>query len=314
MGEKTQPEWDLIVVGGGPAGLSAAQYGSRANLRTLVIEELAPGGTVLLINDMENYPGFPKAINGYEFSELMHQQTEKFGAAIKTATVTSIKKMQVAFVVETPDGSFSSWTVVLSTGAKHRHLGIPGEEKFSGRGVSYCATCDGPFFKNKRILVIGGGDAACDEATYLANLSDKITLIHRRNRFRAQKSLADKVLRNPNIEVRLNHILEEIMGDDRVHEVKLRSTDGGEAYKENFDAVFIFVGAVPQTALVPNLEKDEAGYIITNQKMETSQPGLYAVGDVRSTPFRQVVVACGEGAIAAHMAAAHIDAIKGESY
>jgi len=314
MGKEAQPEWDLIVVGGGPAGLSAAQYGSRANLRTLLIEELAPGGTVLLISDMENYPGFPKAINGYEFSELMRQQTEQFGATIRTATVTSIRKTQDVFTVETPDESFDSWTVVLSTGAKHKLLGIPGEEEFSGHGVSYCATCDGPFFKNKKILIVGGGDAACDEATYLANLSDKITLIHRRDRLRAQKSLADRVLKNPNIDVRLNHILEVIMGDDKVREVRLKPTDGGKAYRENFDGVFIFIGAIPQTALVPHLEKDEAGYIITNQRMETAQPGLFTVGDVRSTPFRQVVVACGEGAISAHMAAAYIDAIKGESY
>jgi len=314
MEKKAQPEWDLIVVGGGPAGLSAAQYGSRANLRTLVIEELAPGGTVLLISGMENYPGFPRAINGYEFSELMRQQTEQFGAIIKTATATFIGKTQDVFTVETPDESFKSWTVVLSTGARHRHLGIPGEEEFSGRGVSYCATCDGPFFKNKKILVVGGGDAACDEAAYLANLSDKITLIHRRDRFRAQKSLAERVLKNPNIEVRLNHILEEIIGEGKVREVRLKPTDGGEAYREDFDGVFIFAGAVPQTALTPNLEKDEAGYIITNQNMETAQPGLYTVGDVRSSPFRQVVVACGEGAIAAHMATAYIDAIKGEPY
>jgi len=312
--KKIQPEWDLIVVGGGPAGLSAAQYGSRANLRTLVIEELAPGGTALLINEMENYPGFPKAINGYEFSELMRQQTEQFGAMIKSATVTAIKKTQDVFTVEAFDESFSSWTVVLSTGAKHKHLGIPGEETFSGRGVSYCATCDGPFFKNKKILVVGGGDAACDEAAYLANLSDKITLIHRRDRFRAQKSLADRVLKNPNIEVRFNHVLEKILGEDKVRRVRLRRTIENKVYEENFDAVFIFVGAIPQTALVPKLKKDEAGYIVTNQNMETTQPGLYTIGDVRSTPFRQVVVACGEGAISAHMAAAYIDAIKGEIY
>jgi len=314
MEKKIQPEWDLIVIGGGPAGLSAAQYGSRANLRTLVIEELAPGGAMLLINDIENYPGFPETINGYDFSMLMRKQAEQFGAAIKTASATAIKKAQNVFTVETSDESFSSWTVVLSTGAKHKHLGIPGEEEFSGHGVSYCATCDGPFFKNKKILVVGGGDAACDEATYLANLSDKITLIHRRNRFRAQKSLADRVLRNPNIEVRFNHIGERIMGDDKVRRVKLRQIDDNKAYEEDFDAVFIFVGSIPQTLLVPNLEKDEAGYIVTNQNMETAEPGLYTVGDVRSTPFRQVVVACGEGAISAHMAAAHIDAIKGESY
>lgn len=308
------PEWDLVVVGGGPAGMTAAQYGARANLKTLVIEEMAPGGAVLLISDMENYPGFPEPVNGYEFSEKMRQQTENFGAVFKSATATEIKKDGNIFTVETTEGPVTSWTVALSTGAKHKHLGAPGEEEFSGRGVSYCATCDGPFFKMKKILVVGGGDAACDEASYLANLSDKVVMIHRRDRFRAQKVLADRVLKNPNIDVRLNHVLESIEGDKKVEKVIFKKTDSGETYEEEFDAVFIFIGAIPQTALLPDLEKDPGGYIITDQNMETPTKGLFVVGDVRATPFRQVVVACGEGAISAHMAAAHIDDIKGEIY
>ena len=308
------PEWDLIVVGGGPAGMTAAQYGARANLRTLVIEEMAAGGAVLLISDMENYPGFPEPVNGYEFSEAMRQQTENFGAVFMSATATSIKKDGNVFTVETTDGPVTSWTVALSTGAKHKHLGAPGEEEFSGRGVSYCATCDGPFFKKKKILVVGGGDAACDEASYLANLTDQVVMIHRRDRFRAQKVLADRVLNNPNIDVRLNHVLESIEGENKVTKVIFKKTDSGETYEEEFDAVFIFIGAIPQTDLVPDLEKDVGGYVLTDQNMETSTTGLYVVGDVRATPFRQVVVACGEGAVAAHMAAAHIDDIKGEVY
>ena len=308
------PEWDLVVIGGGPAGMTAAQYGARANLRTLVIEEMAAGGAVLLISDMENYPGFPEPVNGYEFSEAMRRQTENFGAEFKSATATSITKDGNIFTVETSDGPVTSWTVALSTGARHKHLGAPGEEEFSGRGVSYCATCDGPFFKNKKILVVGGGDSACDEASYLANLTDKLVMIHRRDRFRAQKVLADRVLKNPNIDVRLSHILESIEGDNKVNKVVMKKTDTGETYEEEFDAVFIFIGAPPQTALVPELEKDEAGYVVTNQGMETSEEGLFVIGDVRATPFRQVVVACGEGAVAAHMAAAHIDDVKGEVY
>jgi len=308
------PEWDLVVVGSGPAGMTAAQYGARANLRTLVIEEMAAGGAVLLISDMENYPGFPEPVNGYEFSEAMHKQTENFGAVFKSATADSVKKEGNIFTVETSDGPVTSWTVVLSTGAKHRHLGAPGEEEFSGRGVSYCATCDGPFFKNKKMLVVGGGDSACDEASYLANLTDKVVMIHRRNRFRAQKVLADRVQNNSNIEVRLNHTLEGIQGESKVGKVVLRKTDSGESYEEGFDAVFIFIGADPQTSMAPELEKDDAGYLITDQNMETSLKGFFAVGDVRATPFRQVVVAAGEGAVAAHMAAAHIDDIKGEVY
>lgn len=309
-----KPEYEMIVIGGGPAGMTAAQYGARANLKTLIIEEMAPGGAVLLIADMENYPGFPEAVNGFDFTEKMRKQTENFGAEFKTATASNIRKEGNVFTVETNDGDVTAWTIVLSTGAKHKLLDKPGEEEFSGRGVSYCATCDGPFFKNKKMLVVGGGDAACDEANYLANLSDKIVMIHRRDRFRAQKVLADRVQRNPNIDVRLNHVLERIEGDMKVNNVVLKRTDTGETYEEDMDAVFIFIGAIPQTQLLPNLEKDVAGYIVTDQSMETATKGLFVVGDVRSTPFRQVVVACGEGAVAAHGAASHIDDIKGETY
>ncbi len=309
-----EPEWDLVVIGGGPAGMTAAQYGARANLRTLVIEEMALGGAVLLISDMENYPGFPEPVNGYEFSEAMRVQTEKFGAEFKSATATSIRKDGNIFTVDTSDGTLTSWTVVLSTGAKHKHLGAPGEEEFAGRGVSYCATCDGPFFKNKKIMVVGGGDSACDEASYLANLTDKVVLIHRRDRFRAQPVLAERVKNNPKIDVRFNHVLEKIDGDGKVGKVMLKRVDTGETYEEEMDAVFIFIGAIPQTALIPELEKDEGGYVVTDQNMETAVKGLFVVGDVRATPFRQVVVACGEGAISAHMAAAHIDDVKGETY
>ncbi len=308
------PDWDLIVIGAGPAGMTAAQYGSRANLRTLVLEEMAPGGAVLLINDMENYPGFPEPVNGFEFSDKMRLQTENFGAQFRTGAVKSIHKEGDVFTVETGDGSFTSFTVLLATGARHRHLNVPGEEEFAGRGVSYCATCDGPFFKGKRILVVGGGDAACDEAVYLSRLSDHVTLVHRRERFRAQKTLADRVVSNPNIDVRFNHVLESIKGDSAVRSVVLRHTETGQTVTEEMDAVFIFIGSDPQTQLVPDLKKDDAGYLVTNQSMETTTSGLYVAGDVRSTPFRQVVVACGEGAIAAHSAAAHIDDVKGQTY
>ncbi|OQX29751.1 MAG: thioredoxin-disulfide reductase [Spirochaeta sp. LUC14_002_19_P3] len=309
-----KPEYDIIIIGGGPAGMAAAQYGARANLRTLVIEELAPGGAMLLISDMENYPGFPEAVKGYEFTEKMHLQAENFGAEFKIASAESISQKEDIFTVHTSEGPISSWTVILATGAKHKTLDIPGEEEFMGRGVSYCATCDGPFFKGKKILVVGGGDAACDEASYLANLSPNVILIHRRDRFRAQKVLAERVHGNPHIEVRLNHTLEEIKGENKVGRVVLKRTDTGECYEEDMDAVFIFIGAIPQTQLVPFLQKDEAGYVVTNQDMESVQAGLYIVGDVRSTPFRQVVTACGEGAVAAHKAAGHIDDIKGETY
>ncbi|QEN07199.1 thioredoxin-disulfide reductase [Oceanispirochaeta crateris] len=308
-------EKDFVIIGGGIAGLSAAQYGARSNLETLVIEEMAPGGQALLISDLENYPGFPEPVNGFQFSMDMHKQAQKFGAEFMTASVRSIKKEGKSFIIETSKEIITAKAVVLATGAKHRHLEVPGEEEFGGRGVSYCATCDGPFFKNKKMLVVGGGDAACDEANYLANLTDQVVMIHRRDRFRAQKAVADRVMNNPNIEVRFNTIVKEIKGNEtKLDKVVLAKTDSDMVLEEDFDAVFIFVGSIPQTQLVPDAKKDETGYIQTDINMESSIKGLYAVGDVRDTPFRQLITAASDGAIAAHSASNYIDDLKGEAY
>ncbi len=305
---------DLVIIGAGAAGLTAAQYGARANLRTMLIEKMAAGGQALLIDDLENYPGYPEPVGGFEFSQNMEKQARKFGAEFKTRTVKELKKEGDIFRVVTAKEEITAYTVLISTGAEHRKLGVPGEKEFSGRGVSYCATCDGPFFKGKKMFVIGGGDAACDEATYLSKLTDQVVLVHRRDRFRAQRSLAERVQENPNIDIRFNTVLKEIRGDQKVNKVVLGRTDREESYEEETDAVFIFVGSDPQTALVPDTEKDEAGYIITDQKMQTNIPGLFAAGDVRSTPFRQLIVSAGEGAIAAHISSQYIDDLKGQAY
>jgi len=305
---------DVIIIGGGSAGLAAAQYSARSNLKVLVIEEMASGGQALLIDNLENYPGFPDGINGFEFSENMEKQAKKFGAEFMNGSVKSLEKDGDIFTVETTKGLFTSSTVIVATGAKHRHLEIAGEKELSGRGVSYCATCDGPFFRNKKMLVVGGGDAACDESTYLSNLTDSIVHIHRKDRFRAQKSVAERVLKNPIIDVRFNHTLEEIIGDGKVSRVLLKRVDTGETYEEEIDAVFVFIGSIPQTTIVPDIKKDEGGYIITDQNMETEIPGLFAAGDVRSTPFRQIVVSAAEGAIAAHIASKLIDNLRGQAY
>ncbi|ADK81722.1 thioredoxin reductase [Sediminispirochaeta smaragdinae DSM 11293] len=307
-------DYDVAIIGGGAAGLTAAQYAARANLKVVIIEEMAPGGQCLIIADLENYPGFPEPISGIEFSQRFEQQARNFGAEFLTATVRSLKKEDNIFNIETSKGIITSLTVIVATGAKHRHLGIPGEKEFTGRGVSYCATCDGPFFRNKKILVVGGGDAACDESMFLANLTDKVILIHRRDRFRAQKALADRVVANKNIEVRFNTELKEIKGSMKVEKGVFLNNKSGEEYEEEVDAVFVFIGSDPQTAILPEVEKDEAGYIVTNQCMETEIPGLYAVGDVRNTPFRQLVVAASDGAIATHCASQYIDDLKGQSY
>jgi thioredoxin reductase (NADPH) len=312
--------YDIVIVGAGAAGLTAAQYGARANLRTLVIEQTASGGQSLLIEGLENYPGFAEPIGGAEFAERFEAQARNFGAEFLFATVETLQKTDYGFRIATSEGEITTYTVVLATGAKHRTLDVPGEVELTGRGVSYCATCDGPFFRNKKILVVGGGDAACDESTYLSKLTDRVVLVHRRDRFRAQRSLAQRVERNPNIEVRFNTEVEEIhgarnaFGIEAVSEVRLRNNATDETYREEFDAVFVFIGSIPQTDLAQSVEKDEAGYIVTNQRMETAVPGLFAVGDVRATPFRQLVVAAGEGAVAAHAAAAHIDELLDRAY
>lgn len=306
--------YDLIVIGGGAAGLSAAQYGARANLDILVVEEMAPGGQALLIDGLENYPGLPEPVNGYEFAENMRKQAEGFGAQFLTASVSSVKKEGKEFLVATTEGELKAPAVILATGSKHRHLGSPGEERLSGRGVSYCATCDGPFFKGKRIFVAGGGDAACDEAQFLAKLSDKVTMVHRKDRFRAQRSLAERVLKNPAIKVGFNTVVAEVKGEKKVEALVLENTDTGEKTEVGADALFVFVGSIPQTALAGDAAKDEAGFILTDDHMATSIPGLYAAGDLRATPFRQIVTACADGAVAAHSAAQYIDELRGEGY
>lgn len=319
---------DLLIIGAGPAGLTAAQYGARANLKAVVIEQMAPGGQALMIDVLENYPsnvGIKDAagaviagpLSGFEFAHNMHSQAEAFGASFISDTVTQLSKEGDVFTAVLGNGELKkARAVILATGAARRSLDVPGESQFTGRGVSFCATCDGAFFKNKKMVVVGGGDAACDDAQYLSRLSPHIVMIHRRDRFRAQKALAQRVLHNPHIEVRFNTVIKEIKGAQKLSSVVF--AHNGTEYEEEADAVFILAGAVPQSSLAgqdgPGAELDESGYIVTNQRMETSVPGLYAAGDVRSGTFRQVVVAAGEGAVAAHNAAEYIDELQGTAY
>jgi len=307
--------YDLVVLGAGAAGLGAAQYGARANLKTLVVEEMAPGGQALLIDKLENYPGLPEPVDGYTWSETMRAQADEFGAAFMSSSVSAVRKEGERFIVETGDGPVEAKAVIVATGAKHRHLGVKGEEEFAGRGVSYCATCDGPFFKGKRMVVVGGGDSACDEAMFLSKLADKVIMVHRKDRFRAQKSVAARVLANPKIEVRFETVVEEIKGARAVEAVALRNLKTGETLDEPAQAVFVFVGSIPQTDALPDgIGKDDSGSILTDDRMETNLPGLFAAGDVRATPFRQVVTAVSDGAVAAHCAAQYIDEIEGKAY
>jgi len=318
-------ETDLIIIGAGPAGLTAAQYGARANLSVTVLEQFAPGGQALLIDALENYPGIAPGKTGFDFSEDLRRQAESFGVRFLMEEVKALEKETDTFTVSLANGQqLFSHAVILATGATHRHLDIPGEKEFFGRGVSYCATCDGPFFKGKKIFVAGGGDSACVEAQYLSRLTNEVIMVHRREKFRAQKALADRVLQNPNIEVRFNTTIKEIKGEQKIGgklgSVVLAKTGPGSEEaptEESADAVFIFVGSIPQTSFAADnlkVQADQAGYIITDTNMASSVPGLFAAGDVRVSPFRQVVTAAGDGAIAAHYASAYIDKLKGQIY
>ncbi|MDC7229324.1 MAG: thioredoxin-disulfide reductase [Sphaerochaetaceae bacterium] len=309
-------EQDVLIIGSGVAGMSAAQYAARAGRSVTLLESIAPGGQTMYIDMIENYPGFDQPISGYEIGMKFHAQAEAFGANLVYATVSSLKKEDEVFTAETVDGeTYKARAVIFATGAKHRHLGVEGEEKYNGKGVSYCGTCDGPFFKGKRILVVGGGDTALTDAIYLSKLSEHITLIHRKDRFRAQDHLVDQIERNKNVEIVMQHTVERINGDgEKVTSVLLNDLANDKQYEREFDAVFIFVGMIPQTELLDKSVLDESGYVLTNERMETSIPGLYAVGDVRDTVFRQLVTAASDGAIAAHCSSEYIDELEGNAY
>ena len=293
--------FDYVIIGAGPAGLASAQYAARSGLNTVVLDPAGAGGQALQIAELENYPGVYPVVNGADFMDNMRNQAEAFGAKIELVTVTSIDKTGSDFIVTTKRKIFKAPCLCLATGAFHKNLGVPGEAEFTGRGVSYCATCDGPFFRNRKIVVVGGGDSACSEAVYLSTLSKDVTIIHRRNEFRAQKAVVDKMLA-AGVKPVYDTVLKEIKGGMKVESLVIENVKTGEQSELTCDAVFIFAGMVPQTELVEMLPKDGNGYIVTDETMATSMPGLFAAGDVRSKSFRQVVTATADGAIAAHSA------------
>jgi thioredoxin reductase (NADPH) len=299
---------DVIIVGAGPAGLACGQYSARAGRDTVLLEELSTGGQTMIIDEIENYPGLGK-LSGYELAEKFESQASAFGCKTEYASVSEIIPQEDgSFLLKTSNGDYTAKAVVLATGAKHRNLGVPGEVELTGHGVSYCATCDGPFFRNKKILVCGGGDSACQEAMYLAKLSQDITVCHRRDKFRAQASIVEAMKKTNGIKTKMNTLVVAINGEsNKVKSVTFQDKETGAQYTETYDGVFVFVGNLPQTQLVPFCEKDENGYVKTNKEMMTSVPGLFAIGDVRDTPFRQIVTAAADGAVAAHYASEYID-------
>ncbi len=303
-------DYDVLIVGGGPGGLAAGQYSARAGRKTAIVEEMSCGGQTMIIDEIENYPGLGR-ISGYKLAQKFEEQAEGFGCEVIYDQVQSIEQTQEGeFRLNLFSSSVTSKALIISTGAKHRNLDVPGESELTGHGVSYCATCDGPFFKGKKILVCGGGDSAIQEAVYLTKLSDNVTVCHRRDAFRAQAGVVAK-LKATNAKFKMNHNVISInAADGKVSSVTFLNKSTNEQYTEDFDGVFVFVGMDPRSEIVPMCEKDSAGYIITDNTMMTSVKGLFAVGDVRNTPFRQIVTAASDGAIAAHYASEYIDSLK----
>ena len=310
----SQP-WDLAVIGSGPAGLACAIYAARARIRTLVLEKMMPGGQVVLNSVIENYPGFPDGVSGFELGQRMAQQATRFGANLETIEVTGLSILEIAsqtdvpapsgegssrrplFGVDTGTGRRTARSVLIATGSSPRKLNVPGEKEYTGRGVSYCATCDGALYADKHVMVIGGGDTAMDDAIFLSNLGSKVTVVHRRDELRADRILQERALANPDIDFLWSHVPVEIVGDELVQAVRVRQVTSQEEREVPVDGVFIAVGMVPQSGFLPTeIDRDDDGYVLTDNEFRTSVDGVFAAGDVRAGSFRQIACAVGEGA------------------
>jgi thioredoxin reductase (NADPH) len=293
-------EYDIIIIGGGPAGLSAGIYASRARLRTLLIEKGMFGGLIANAELVENYPGFPEGISGFDIGERMYQQASRFGLETISAEVTSVDPLKDIKTIITSEGNFSARAIIIASGAERKRLGVPGEEMFINRGVSYCATCDGALFKDRIVAVVGGGDSAIEEALFLTRFASKVIIVHRRNQLRASKMAQERALSNKKLEFLWDTIVEEIKGNNKVSELVVRNVKTGETSKIVVDGVFVYVGQIPNTSFLKGqIPLDKEGYILTDDRMGTQIKGVYAAGDIRKNSSRQVITAAGDGATAA---------------
>jgi thioredoxin reductase (NADPH) len=291
---------EILIVGGGPAGLTAGIYGSRSGRKTTIIEKQFAGGQLALTSDIENYPGFARPVNGMELSQTMEQQALKFGCEIVNAEVTGIHAAEDGFEVTATGEPVRARAVIVCTGAKPRKIGIEGEERLAGRGVSYCAVCDGPLFRGREIAVLGGGDSALDEALYLSSIAAAVHVIHRRDEFRGCRLAQDRVRARANVEFHLSSVVSAINGMDRLESLELRNVKDDSRSALAVSGLFIYIGWLPNTGWCSGLLKlDETGYVVADDRLRASVPGVFAAGDVRNTHLRQVATAVGDGALAA---------------
>ena len=294
-------EHDIIIIGAGPAGMTCGMYCARADLDVITLEKLAPGGQIAVTELVENYPGFEEGIMGAELVSKMERQAKKFGLQFKSTEVQNITIDGDYKIIETDSETYKSKVVVVASGTHHRVMGIPGEDNLFGRGVSNCATCDGPLYRGKEVAVVGGGDSAVQESLFLAKFASKVSVIHRREELRAIKILADRAMATENIEFIWNSTVSEVLGKDGVEGVRIRNKISGEESDLVCDGFFVFIGMIPNAQFVCDLCKtDENGFLFANANCETNVPGVYAIGDVRVKNMRQVATAVGDGATAAH--------------
>lgn len=303
--------YDVAILGAGPAGMTAAVYTSRANLSTIMIERGVPGGQMVNTNEVENYPGFA-SILGPDLSNKMFEHAKKFGAEYAYGDIKEVIDGNPYKIVKTSSKEYKALAVIITTGAEYRKMGVPGESELTGRGVSYCAVCDGAFFKQKDLVVVGGGDSAVEEGVYLTRFANKVTIVHRRDELRAQKILQDRAFANEKVEFIWSHTVKEVNEENgKVGSVTLVSTKNGEERNFKTDGVFIYIGMDPLTEPFAKLGiTNAAGYIDTNENMETKIPGIFAAGDVRDKLLRQIVTATGDGSIAAQSAQVYIENVK----
>ena len=295
--------YDVVIIGGGPAGLTAGIYAGRAQLKTVIVEKGLPGGQIAQTDEVENYPGFPEGISGPELASRMVRQAEKFGARIVMDEVLGLERAEGGYLVRGYERNYRARAVIVATGANPRRLGVPGEDKFYGRGVSTCATCDGFFYRDKEVVVVGGGDAAVEEGIFLTKFARKVTLVHRRDELRANKVAQKRAFQNPKMHFLFSHVVTEILGEDQVTGVRLKNLKTGEEYVYPTDGVFVFIGHEPNTAFLKGVvELRPDGYIAVRDEVFTSEPGIFAAGDVADPIYRQLTTSVGAGTRAAMMA------------